>query len=244
MTEFTQSTLKKLGLALALGASVSVQASPIFNLFELGVQPQAEELYQAVGEQNIRRSLQEEAGTLAMYSVRQTANPYLAYMVEIYADEKAYQAHLASPQYQHFLQQSPQILTEHKKRIELTPHFLGDKKVEQTAKTRTNLVIVEVKPEFNQAFAEVVLPEMQQSLVVEEGVLAMYAASEKNEPNRWYFFEIYQSDEAYALHRQTPHFQQYLQQTQAMLQHKQSIDIVPSLLANQGNLNYSQFVAQ
>lgn len=239
MQKLKQKTLT-LGVTLAFGSGL-VQATPVFNLFELGIQPQALAQYDTVGKHNIETSIANEAGTLAMYSVKQSDNPKFAYMVEIYADNEAYQLHLSSPQYQAFIEQSPQILTEHKKRIELIPHFLGDKKVLQSPQTRSNLVIVEVKPEFNQAFADVVLPEMQQSLAAEAGVLAMYAGSEKQQPNRWYFFEIYQSDKAYQLHRQTPHFQDYLRQTQGMLQDKHSIEIVPSLLGNKGGLNYINF---
>lgn len=233
--------VKNLVATLLMGATVNAYSAPIFNLFELEIQQNADAQYDAVGKFNIETSIAEEDGTLAMYSVKQINNPQMAYMVEIYQNEAAYQQHLQSAQYQNFINASPEILTAHKKQIKLTPHFLGDKWVQQTAQTRTNLVIVEVLPEFNQAFADVVLPEMQQSLAVEEGVLAMYAGSEVDQPNRWYFFEIYQSDEAYQLHRQSPHFQDYLRQSEAMLSDKQRIEIKASLLGNKGGLNYVYF---
>ncbi|MDV5299767.1 antibiotic biosynthesis monooxygenase [Klebsiella pneumoniae] len=34
--------------------------------------------------------------------------------------------------------------------------------------------------------------------------------------NCWYFYEIYASEDAYQLHRQTPHFRDYLRQTAHM----------------------------
>lgn len=173
-----------------------------------------------------------------MYSVKQKADPNMAYMVELYADESAYKTHASSPQYQAFLAASPQILTDHKKRLALTPQFLGDKKVQQTAKTRTNLVIVEVKAEDNQKFTEIVTAEMAQSLKVEDGVIAMYASTYQDQPNKWLFFEIYADDTAYETHRQTPHFQDYLKQTEKMVLDKQIIEIAPAYLGNQGGLYF------
>lgn len=58
-----------------------------------------------------------------------------------------------------------------------------------------------VKPSENEKFKAMVLPEMTQSLKVEPGEPAMYAATVKEQPNRWVFFEIYANDEAYAAHR-------------------------------------------
>ncbi|OOH91184.1 hypothetical protein BMT54_02730 [Pasteurellaceae bacterium 15-036681] len=114
----------------------------------------------------------------------------------------------------------------------------ADKKVVQTADTINNLVIVDIKPEFNQKFKAVVVLEMAQSLKVEDGVLAMYALTKKDNPNRWYFYEIYASEQAYQQHSQTPHFKDYLDQTAEMVQDKQAIEIVPSLLMNKGGLSF------
>lgn len=135
--------IKNLGMTFALTSSLA-QATPVFNLFELGIQDQVQ--YDTVGKHS---SITDEVGALAMYSVKQSNHPQMVYMVEIYADEQAYQLHLTSPQYQAFIEQSPRILTKHKKQIELVPPFLGDKKIAQTAQMRSHLVIVEVKPEWN-----------------------------------------------------------------------------------------------
>ncbi|WP_150539795.1 putative quinol monooxygenase [Actinobacillus vicugnae] len=225
---------KTLATTLAFSTALSVHAAPIFNLFELGVQPTQTERYNQIGENNINASIQNETGTLAMYSVK---SDEFHYMVELYADEQAYQTHLQSPQYKAFIEASPEILTEHKKRIALEPKFLGDKKVTQQADTKTNLVMVEVKPEHNSAFHQIVRDEMVQSLKVEEGVLAIYAATEKDNPNRWYFFEIYRNEQAYQQHRNTPHFQTYLNQTAEMLsKNKVFYNITPVKLGNKGGV--------
>ncbi|MXE51159.1 hypothetical protein FQ037_26885, partial [Escherichia coli] len=74
-----------------------------------------------------------------------------------------------------------------KKKITLEPQFLGDKHIIPNERTINNLVIVEVKPEFQSEFRNIVLPEMVESLKVEKGVLAMYAGTDSETPKRWYF---------------------------------------------------------
>ena len=197
--------MRKIFASILAAAALGAQAAPVFNIFELGVQPGQAVAYNEVGKRNITTSVGSEKGTLAMYSAKRQNRPDIAYMFEIYADEAAYQVHIQSPQYQEFLRRSPEILTEHKRKIEVEPQFLGDKKVQQTAATLNNLVIVDVKPEYGRAFRDVVMPEMAQSLEVENGVLAIYAATERANSNRWYFYEIYASEAAYQSHRQTPH---------------------------------------
>ncbi|WP_197903333.1 putative quinol monooxygenase [Eikenella glucosivorans] len=230
--------MKKYLAAAVAALSLSAHAAPVFNMFELGVQPGQTAAYDEVGRNNITASVRGEKGTLAMYSAKRRDNPEMAYMFEIYADNEAYQVHTQSPQYKHFLQKSPEILTDHKRRIALEPQFLGDKRVRQTARTINNLVIVDVKPEHAQAFKAIVMPEMAQSLKVERGVLAIYAATEQGNPNRWYFYEIYESEAAYQSHRRTPHFQDYLTRTADMATNKESIAITPALLMNKGGLRF------
>ncbi|WP_244160261.1 putative quinol monooxygenase [Rodentibacter trehalosifermentans] len=97
----------------------------------------------------------------------------------------------------------------------------------------------EVKPEYNDRFKAIVTAEMAQSLKVEEGVIAMYAATEQENPNKWIFFEIYANDAAYAHHRETPHFRDYLKQTGEMLKDKSYVEIRPEFLGNQGELLFN-----
>lgn len=226
--------MKKHLMTLIAALSLSAQAAPVFNIFELGVQNGQTAAYNEVGKNNITASVRGEKGTLAMYSAKQQDNPEIAYMFEIYADEAAYQVHTQSPQYKHFLQKSPEILTDHKRKISVEPQFLGDKRVRQTKNTINNLVIVDVKPEHAQAFKNIVLPEMAQSLKAEKGVLAMYAATEQGNPNRWYFYEIYENEAAYQAHRQTPHF------PADMAANKESIAITPAFLMNKGGLRFKK----
>ncbi|MEG3111092.1 antibiotic biosynthesis monooxygenase [Pantoea sp. T14] len=231
-------------LLLMLNSAVFAQGSqksdaPVFNIFELGIKSGQSTLYDEIARKNISASLADEKGTLAMYSVKHKANPEMAYMIEVYSDDDAYQKHLTSSPYKQFRLSSPEVIdARKKKRIETVPQFLGDKIIKQNAKTINNFVIVDVKPEYQDAFRKVVLPEMEQSLKEEDGVLAMYAAADKENMNRWYFYEIYASDADYQAHRKTPHFQDYIMQTKNMTTYKEAVPVVPVLLINKGGARF------
>ena len=210
----------------------------IFNIFELGIKEGEKNAYVAVGKNNITKSVLNDEGTLGMYLVQEKENPNMTYMFEVYEDEKSYQEHIKSEQYKEFLRQSPTILTNHKKKIQVMPEYMGDKKFVQTRNTRVNYVTVDVKEGFNDAFREIVLDEMKQSIKKEEGVYIIYAATAKENPDKWYFFEIYENEKAYQKHRKTAHFKKYIEQTENIIENKEFINIEGVKLLNKGNLNY------
>ena len=115
---------------------------------------------------------------------------------------------------------------------------MGDKKFVQTRNTRLNYVTVDVKEGFNNAFREIVLDEMKQSIKKEEDVYVIYAATATGNPNKWYFFEIYENEKAYQNHRKTAHFKKYIEQTENIIENKEFINIEGVILLNKGNLNY------
>ncbi|EIX6435326.1 antibiotic biosynthesis monooxygenase [Salmonella enterica] len=233
-----------LSLLLALSCSAvaqeqKVSVPPVFNIFELVIKQDKNNAYNSQAEKTITASVTGEPGTLAMYSANKETNPSIAYMFEIYADSDAYDKHLNSTNYKEFLRNSQDILeTSQKRKFDVVPQFLADKNIVHSDNTINNFVIVDVKPEFTSAFRHVVLPEMAQSINLEEGVLAMYAAIDKAHPNRWYFYEIYASEEAYQAHRLTLHFKKYIEQTADMTAYKEIIAIKPVHLMNKGGLKY------
>ena len=207
----------------------------VMNIFELGVRPDRDKDFADVARQTISASVDHEAGTLAMYALHLRDIPRQAYIVELYENEVAYRKHLDAEPYKSFAARAPDII-DRKNKITLEPQFLGDKHIIPNERTINNLVIVEVKPEFQTEFKNIVMPEMAESLKVEKGVLAMYSATDSQTPNRWYFYEIYASEEAYQLHRQTPHFRDYLRQTAHMSTSKDAIPVKPVFLRNKGGI--------
>lgn len=197
----------------------------IFNIFELGIKEGKKNAYVAVGKNNITKSVLNDKGTLGMYLVQEKENPNMTYMFEVYEDEKSYQEHVKSEQYKEFLKKSPAILTEHKKKIQVVPEYMGDKNFVQTRNTRVNYVTVDIKEGFNDAFREIVLDEMKQSIKKEESVYVIYVATAKENPDKWYFFEIYENEKAYQKHRKTAHFKKYIEQTENIIENKEFINI-------------------
>lgn len=211
----------------------------MMNIFEINIMPDRGLNFDEVARKTISASVDQETGTLAMYAMKHRDDARQAYMVELYASDYAYRHHLDGEPYKAFSTHAADFINQ-KKKITLVPQFLGDKHIVQNEQTINNLVVVEVKPEFQAKFKNIVLPEMAKSLEIEKGVLAMYAATDVKNPNRWYFYEIYASQEDYQLHRKTPHFSDYLTQTANMSVNKKSIPVKPVFLRNKGGINFEK----
>lgn len=228
---------------MMFAATLSAHSAPLVRYFELTTEPSQQAEFDAVGVHNLSTSIETENGTLAMYALKHSEQPNLNYVFEIYQDEAAYQTHAQSPQFKQFvelaktavmgrkvMETEPQFLAEKTEPIRLTQHQL-----------KVNFAEVQVKPEWNDQFKAIVLDEMQQSLAKEQGVLAMYAVTLKDQPNEWRFFEIYADENAYSAHRASEHFQHYLSATAEMVSEKKLISLQGGTLMNKGGM---QFVAK
>lgn len=91
---------------------------------------------------------------------------------------------------------------------------------------------LEVDPAYRDTFISVVKEEMDEAVRVEEGVLAIYAVAEKDNPSRLRFFEIYASDEAYRAHLESPHFLRYVATTKPMILSRVLIETLPIRLSS------------
>src|SRR6516165_12348333 len=69
---------------------------------------------------------------------------------------------------------------------------------------------LEIDPARLDAYKASVKEEMEASVRVEPGVLAIYAVAEKDNPTRLRFFEIYADEAAYNTHRESAHFKKYV----------------------------------
>ena len=193
------------------------------------------------GVENLSTSIETEAGTLAMYALRKTDEPNVNLVLEIYQDDNAYQIHARSPQFQKFVETAKTAVIG-RKVFETEPQFLSEKSTPMRitdSRLKTNFAEIRVKPEFNAQFKAVVLDEMRQSMEKEDGVLVMYAVTLKDKPNEWRFFEIYADEQAYLRHRETPHFQDYLQKTAAMTLDKKVVALQGGALMNRGGLHFT-----
>ena len=106
------------------------------------------------------------------------------------------------------------------------------------------LADLEIDPGQLQRYLEIVKEEMETSVRVEPGVLAIYAVAEKDRPNRLRFLEIYADEEAYRSHIQSPHFKSYFTSTQSMIASRNLIDAVPVQLSDKTSGGHTRAAAK
>ena len=87
-----------------------------------------------------------------------------------------------------------------------------------------NMAELDIDPTQVEAFKAAAIEEMDDSVRLEPGVYAIYAVAHKNNPAKFVFFEIYASQEALKTHRDTPHFQKFLNVTKGMIQGRRIVE--------------------
>jgi len=82
-----------------------------------------------------------------------------------------------------------------------------------------------------ESYNAAVKEEIETSVRVEPGVLAIYAVAEKNSPSKLRFFEMYTDEAAYNAHRDSPHFRKYVEATKDMILSRKLIETDPVQLS-------------
>jgi quinol monooxygenase YgiN len=90
---------------------------------------------------------------------------------------------------------------------------------------------LEIDPAHLAAYAAAVTEEIEESIRVEPGVLAIYAVALKERPDQLRFFEIYADDEAYRKHIDSPHFRKYVEATKPMIGSRVLVETQALILA-------------
>ena len=90
---------------------------------------------------------------------------------------------------------------------------------------------LEIDPARLESYKTAVKLEMETSVRVEPGVVAIYCVAEKDYPARLRFFEIYADENSYRAHLESPHFKQYVMATQPMIKSRKLIETVPVQLS-------------
>ncbi len=89
---------------------------------------------------------------------------------------------------------------------------------------------LEIDPAQLDSYKVALREEIDASVRVEPGVLALYAVSVKDQPNQIRLFELYASPDAYQVHLQSAHFKKYKSETAAMVKSLKLIETDPILL--------------
>jgi quinol monooxygenase YgiN len=90
---------------------------------------------------------------------------------------------------------------------------------------------LEIDPAQLEKYKAAVKEEMETSIRVEPGVLAIYSVALKENSSQLRFFEIYKDEAAYRAHIASPHFRKYVEITKDMIRSRKLLDTVPVQLS-------------
>ena len=93
-----------------------------------------------------------------------------------------------------------------------------------------HLAKLQIHPADLEKYQAALKEEIDTSLRIEPGVLALNAVSEKKEPTHITILEVYADADAYQAHLTSAHFKRYKTTTQEMVQSLELIEVVPVFL--------------
>jgi len=112
----------------------------------------------------------------------------------------------------------------------LTLCFSSAADAQEAQRPYVRLAELEIDPAQMKRFNAAIQEGVTTAVRVEPGVLALYAVSEKDHPNRVRVFEMYKDEATYQKHLQTPHFRKFRDTTDKMVKSRKLLDGVPIVL--------------
>jgi len=71
------------------------------------------------------------------------------------------------------------------------------------------LVLVTIRPELCDEFERALVHNARESVVLDPGCLRFDVSQQQDDPATWILYEVYDTPDAHAAHRQSPHFLAY-----------------------------------
>ena len=102
---------------------------------------------------------------------------------------------------------------------------------ERTQAPFVRIAELEIDPAQLESYKTAVKEEIETSIRVEPGVLAIYSVALKEDSSQLRFFEIYKDEAAYTAHIASPHFRKYVEITKGMIRSRKLLDTVPIQLS-------------
>ncbi len=106
--------------------SAQTASERLVRIAEIEVDPQQIEAYQAALREGIEAAIRLEPGVLSLYAVSVKGHPEQVRVVEVYANQAAYQTHLQTPHFKKY-KAATQGMVRSLKLIETDPILLGSK---------------------------------------------------------------------------------------------------------------------
>ncbi|GAA3627631.1 antibiotic biosynthesis monooxygenase [Lactobacillus hamsteri] len=210
---------------------------PIFKITKLNIKKEDRAGFIKEQEAELENSIPAEEGTLLFASGHEDAQGLENYVVELYRNPKAYEAHSMANYFDHY-DKTISDMTVDKKVYDLNGEWITTKPKEALDAYANNFVIrvakVEVEDGKHDQFAATVKKEMRRAIAQEPGVEILMAGSNKENENEWLFFEVYANDEAYDKHVKSKWFIDYIKGSEDIVKDKQLHELVRDVMATQG----------
>jgi quinol monooxygenase YgiN len=203
-------------------------SDPVVRLAELEIDAAQVEAFRAASREHIQAALAGEPGMLAMHAVSHKDDPTRVRVLEIYVDAQAYRSHLQAPHFERFRSRTQGMIRQ-RTLHDATAVLLGAKP-RLPADPHVRLAELEIAPAQLEAYKAAVSEEIDDSIRLEPGVLAIYSVSLADSPNQLRFLEIYADDVAYRQHLRSPHFLKYVEATKPMIVSRRLLEATPIFL--------------
>jgi quinol monooxygenase YgiN len=217
---------------LCMSAHSQQPQAPYVRWVELQVSQDDVAALQAAGRANTTASIATEPGISALHSAVEKANPERMRVLEVYANAEAYRAHVQAAHFQNFVRDT-QAMLRNRSVFDTTPVMLGAKPQvgPATSATHVRVAELEIDPHHLDAYKAAVTEEINDSIRLEPGVLAIYCVALKDRPSHLRFFEVYADESAYRRHIETPHFRKYVDITKSMILDRKLYEMEAPILA-------------
>ena len=230
--------LKKLLMGLAMLTSVSMYAVPTLNVYNFEVKNDKEASYKSITEDYVNKTAIEQ-GVLGLFATTDDRDKLNSYVIEIYNDYLAFSNHTKNQTSKDFKAVIPQIAEGNLNSTEVDIQIAKDKKIEQNENTFTVYTVIDVKPENNKEFTEII-KNRAETTFNENGVLLIYVGTDRRNPNKWCLFEVYSDIDSYLNHRASSYFKNFITETKDMITTQKRYELQPLKLINKGGLDYKK----
>lgn len=230
---------KKLLLALGILTSVSMHAVPTLNVYDFEVKKDKEASYKTITEDYVNKTMGTEQGVLGIFATTDERDKTTSFIFEIYNDYLAFSNHTKNQASRDFRAIIPQIAEGSINSTEIEVQIAKDKKIEQNDNTFAVYTVIDIKPENNKDFTDII-KNMAETTFNEDGTSLVYLGTDRRNPNKWCLFEVYKNIDSYLNHRASNYFKDYITQTKDMIVEQKRYELQSLKLINKGGLDYKK----
>ena len=200
--------------------AVPVTQPMMARFWELEVDPAQLDAFRAIGVENQEASTRLEPGVLLMHAVQLADAPTQVRVLEVYASQSAYEAHMRSPHFRKYKAASAQMVRT-QRLVPINPITLcaqgGTIAPADAQGLMVRIAVISVDPAQLDAYKGFLSEEQEASVRLEPGVLMLHSVQYAEDPTQVRLLEVYASREAYQSHIKSPHFLKYKTGTEKMV---------------------------